>query len=112
MRTRINQLAAVAFFALFVLGGNVNAKGTENNASNHENIEATLELENWMINDNFWDNGINITLEKTNEESLELENWMTDDATWKLENILKVETETEQTLPFEPWMTDENIWNR
>ncbi|MCF6356549.1 MAG: hypothetical protein L3J54_01975 [Draconibacterium sp.] len=109
MNTRISQLAAITLFSLILLVGNVNAKGTESHASKHENIEATLELEDWMINDNLWEVKNNLTLEKTTDEFLELENWMTNDNVWEFE--AKYETETEQSLVFEPWMTDNNIWN-
>lgn len=109
MKTRISQIIAIAFFALFILVGNVNAKGTEKSASNHENIEAALELENWMVSDNFWDTGDVLTIETAEEETLGLEDWMTSESTWKLENTIELETETE--LAFEPWMTNESIWN-
>lgn len=108
MKTRINQLAAITLFSLILLVGNVNAKGTEIAASNHENIEATLEIENWMINDFIWDTNNNLGFENTNDELLELENWMTNDKVWGLNT--SIETETEKSLAFEPWMTDENIW--
>ena len=110
MKTRISQLAAITLFSLILLVGNVNAKGTEKNASSHENIEASLELENWMVNDNLWDINNTFKFENANEESLELESWMTNDEIWKMENTF--ETEKEQTLAIEPWMTDENIWNQ
>lgn len=109
MKTRISQLAAITLFSLLLLVGNVNAKGTEITASSNENIEATLEIENWMINDNFWDSNNSWGFETANDEFLELENWMTNDKVWKLE--ITVETETEKTLAIEPWMTSENIWN-
>ena len=109
MKTTISQLAAITLFSLILLVGNVNAKGTEKYASSHENIEASLELENWMTNDNIWNINNNLVFENANDELLELENWMTNDKVWELETI--VETETEQTLAFEPWMTDESIWN-
>ncbi len=109
MKTRISQLTAITLFALFFLVGNVNAKGTELDVSGHENIEATLELENWMVNDNFWYTGNTFALKNENEETLELECWMTNEKTWELENTVKIETE--QALAFEPWMTDENIWD-
>ena len=112
MKTRINHIVAVTFFALFILVGNVNAKGTELSASSHENIEATLELENWMTNDNFWALDASLVLEEENETALELENWMTNETAWELENTFVVETETEESLAFEPWMTNENIWNK
>lgn len=112
MKTKITQLATIIFFALFFLGGNVNAEGTEHNASSHESIEQGLELENWMVNDDLWNMDGTVTLESVNEESLELECWMVNDQTWEVENKIVVETEKEQTLAFEPWMTNENIWNR
>ena len=109
MKTRINQLTAITLFSLILLVGNVNAKGTEIAASSHENIEATLEIENWMISDSLWDINNNFEFENANDELLELENWMTNDKVWELETA--VETEIEKSLVFEPWMIDENIWN-
>jgi len=109
MKTRISQLVAITLFSLILLVGNVNAKGTEKYASNHENIEASLELENWMINDDFWNVNCPFKFVNANEESLELESWMTNDKTWKLVNTF--DTEKEQTLAIEPWMTNESIWN-
>ncbi len=109
MKTRISQLAAITLFSLILLVGNVNAKGTEIDASSHEAVETTLEIENWMINDFIWDTNNNLGFENTNDELLELENWMTNDKVWELETT--VETETEQALAFETWMIDENIWN-
>jgi len=110
MKTRIRQLAAVTFFALFVLVGNVNAKGNESFASSHE-IENTLELEEWMINENCWSTGESFDLSLAADVMLEVEGWMTNENTWKAENKIDLETETEQALAFESWMTDENIWN-
>jgi len=112
MKTRISQIAAAAFFALFILVGNVNAKGTELDASSHENIEAALEIENWMVNDNFWKTAVTFTLEKVSEQILVLENWMTNSTVWNLDNTLTVETETEQELVMENWMTNKNIWDK
>ena len=109
MNKRISQLAAITLFSLILLVGNVNAKGTEIAASSHEVVETTLELENWMINDNLWETNNILGLENANEESLELESWMTNDEAWELENTF--ETEKEQPLVIEPWMTNENIWN-
>ena len=111
MKTTISQLAAITLFSLILLVGNVNAKGTEIAASSHENIEATLEIENWMINDSLWDINNNLEFENANEELLELENWMTNDKVWELETAVETEIEIERSLVFEPWMIDENIWN-
>jgi hypothetical protein len=111
MKTRISQLVAVTFFALFILVGNVNAKGTEKSASSHE-IEATLELESWMLNENYWKSGISFDLANVSDEKLEVETWMINENTWKPAKKISLETETEETLSLETWMTDENIWNR
>ena len=61
------------------LAGNVNAKGTELDASSHENIEEALEIENWMVNEDLWNTGNVLELETEIDESLELENWMTNE---------------------------------
>lgn len=108
MKTTFSQIVAIAFFGLFLLVGNVNAEGTEKSASSHENIEAALTLENWMVNDNFWATKEIVQFENTNEESLVLENWMTAESTWEVSNTNQVETE--KNLEVEPWMTNENIW--
>ena len=112
MKTRISQLAAITLFAILFLVGNVNAKGTEKSASSHENIEATLELENWMVNDSYWETGTAIFIEQAIEENMELENWMINKNTWNVNNPVNLKTETEQELVLESWMTNENIWNR
>ncbi len=109
MKTRYSQIVAVAFLGLFLLVGNVNAEGTEKSASSHENIEAALELENWMVNDNFWTTKEFVQLENAKDETLVVESWMTSESTWELETT--IQSETESALEFEPWMTNENIWN-
>jgi len=111
MKTRISQLVTTAFFALFILVGNVNAKGTEKSVSNHE-IETNLEVENWMLNEDYWEAGISFDLLNVNDETLEIEMWMTNENTWEPTSQVNLETETEQALTIEAWMTNENIWNR
>lgn len=110
MKTRITKITAIALFGLFILMGTVNAKGTERSASGYENIETTLNLENWMISESFWDTSDNFIVEQESETILELENWMTNENNWKLDVKIDLETETEQDLAFEPWMTNESIW--
>ena len=107
MKTKINQIATIVFIALFILVGNVNAKGTEKSTPKNESIENKLELEGWMINDNLWNCVGVISFENEVEEALQLENWMTNDKVWESEIII----EEEQILEVEPWMTNENIWN-
>ena len=111
MKTRISQIVTVTFFALFILVGNLNAKGIEKIASSLEN-ETALELENWMINENYWESSNNFDFVNVTDETLEVECWMTDVNTWEPENKIDLVTETEQALEFEPWMTNDNIWNK
>lgn len=111
MKTRISQLAAITLLALFILGGNVKAEGTEKSASNHENIEATLELENWMINEQFWKTGVTPEIRTATDESLELENWMINRNTWETYKKVDLEEVLDESLNLECWMVNENIWN-
>ena len=110
MKTKIRKIAAVAFFALFIFTGNAKAIGTEKDASGHENIEATLNIENWMIDEVIWDTNDVTTFKLETEKALALECWMTNEKLWDLET--EVGTETEQELEVEPWMTNDNIWNK
>ncbi len=110
MKTKISQIAAVVFIALFIFAGNAKADGIKKDASGHENIEAALNIENWMINENIWSEREVAICELETEEALPLENWMTNATLWDLET--EVGAETEQSLAIEPWMTNENIWNK
>lgn len=134
MKTTMKHLTAGTFIAFLLLVGNVNAEGTEVKASSQENIETTLNVEKWMIDEVIW-NTNSITLTEINQEtetnlvienwmtspetwnfdnnfveetegSMELENWMTSEETWKVNNM-NVETE----LTVETWMIDNNVWN-
>ena len=110
MKTTVKQLATGTFIALILLAGNVNAKGTKAKASNQE-IETTLQVEKWMINESVW-NPKSIAIYEIGQESetgLELENWMTSAETWNLTGNFIEEAETNMEL--ESWMTSEEIWN-
>ena len=104
MKTTVKQIAAVTFIALILLVGNAKADGTETIASSHENIETTLQLENWMTDETIW-NTNSLEFVQETEATLELENWMINDDKWNTENTY-IETE----LTVEPWMIDNNIW--
>ena len=114
MKTRINQLVVAALFALIMLVGNVSAKGTEINASSHENIvESSLEMEDWMVNENCWNSAEDaFYFFEIEDESFALESWMTDVNTWIFSSLEYLETETDQELSFESWMIKKNVWNR
>ena len=118
MKTRISQLVFAAFFILIFMGGNVSAKGTEIIASGYEKMEEpALEMEDWMINNLYWDDVsyINVDMTVDNEGSLELENWMTDENSWDSNtnnNVIDTAIETENELNVESWMISENVWNK
>ena len=111
MKTTMKHLAAGTFIALLLLVGNVNAKGTETKASSHENIESTLQLENWMTDESVWNTNSLSIIEfvQETETGMDLETWMTSADTWNL-NSNYVE-EAESGLEIENWMTNEETWN-
>jgi len=138
MKTKFRQIAVATFFALFITFGNVYADGKEKSTNIVEKmgaiiteanettldfnangevsvlenvIEETLNLENWMINDEVWSTGDEFALETEIENSLEIENWMINDKVWKTENPLNLEDESDISLELEAWMTDKNVWN-
>ena len=65
--------------------------------------ESTLELEDWMTNDYYFDAGGFVLTEEA-ESELELEDWMTDD--W----FFQVNELNEESLTLEAWMTSEKVW--
>ena len=109
MKTKISQIVAAAFFVVFLIAGNVNAKGTELSALSHEVEESELEIEDWMLCENFGQI-VNCQLETVLEEAIEVENWMTDESAWETEMKLELETETEEELALESWMTEQKNW--
>jgi hypothetical protein len=111
MKTTMKQLTAATFIALILLVGNVNAKGTEANTSGHENIETSLQLENWMTNEAIWNKNTATVADFVQEveTTLELENWMTNSETWNSTYTFVDETETGMSL--ESWMMNERIWD-
>jgi len=94
MKTTVKQLTAGTIIALFLLVGNVNAKGTEVKASGHENIETSLQIEKWMTNEEIWNNTTETisTINQESESGLELENWMTSAETWNFNNSIVTDT--------------------
>ncbi len=112
MKATVKQLATATFIALILIVVNVKAEGTERIASINENIETTLQLENWMTDETIWNSDSFSTNEyyQETETGLEIENWMTNAETWNFEyNFLQ---ETEAGLELESWMTCEKTWNK
>ncbi len=72
--------------------------------------EESSQLEDWMVNDEFWrvDNSTNNSILEfevsPNEEFSEIENWMIDDDFW-----IQEENENSEYV-IEPWMTDTDFW--
>ena len=116
MKTTMKQLAAGTILGLLLMAVNVHAEGKEaTNASSLETTEATetsIELENWMIDDYFWNGISSYAFEDATEESLNLEDWMTNDETWGNVQNIEVITEKDSELGIESWMTDTTVWNR
>lgn len=112
MKTIISQLAAITLFALIILVGNVNAKGTELEFFNMPVIEENLELEDWMTNEIFWTNEATIFFEQESDDNLIMEEWMISEKNWELETNIVLEKETENELVIEPWMINHIIWEK
>ncbi|HKI89848.1 MAG TPA: hypothetical protein VKA38_12535 [Draconibacterium sp.] len=91
---------------------NATAKSTDANtfaAYMETETEETLELEDWMTNDNYF-MPATISMEEETESPMELKSWMTSDSYFgSFSNMFEVETE--QPLELESWMTNENYFS-
>jgi hypothetical protein len=112
MKTKISQLAAITLFALIILVGNVNAKGTELDVFNLVTVEENLELEDWMTNENLWTGEATLIIEQEIDDNLKMEDWMINENNWNTTTPIIIEKEAEEKLDIEPWMTNENIWKK
>lgn len=114
-KARLNQMILAAFLFVFLLSGNVEAEGTEWDAvSGLENVaeEPKLEVENWMVNENYWFTEENtFVVETEQDKNLTMESWMLDKNKWGLAVFDYVSAETEQGLMLEKWMINEMYWN-
>ncbi len=111
MKTTMKKLAAGTFITLLVLVVNVKAEGTETKASDRENFESALSLEDWMTDETIWNLATLNNDESANEAEtvIGVEDWMVNPETWNFNNDILVETET--VLELESWMTDSETWN-
>jgi hypothetical protein len=66
--------------------------------------EATMNLENWMLNENYFYHAFE--MEKATETILEIENWMTDATLFS--KAVFLENEMEEALVVEEWMVNES----
>ncbi|MCY1721568.1 hypothetical protein OU798_14525 [Prolixibacteraceae bacterium Z1-6] len=71
-------------------------------------IENRLEIESWMTNESLF-NGVAAYFEVETEEALELEDWMKNMDYFGVQTI-EFELETEEGLEIETWMTDNSVW--
>lgn len=112
MKTSVKKLAAGTFFALLLLVGNINAKGTEIKSASTVINETSLQLENWMTDETIWNTNSAMFAEfvQETETTLELKDWMTNAETWNLNHQFAVETES--GLQLEDWMTNDITWTR
>ena len=111
MKTSVKQLAAGTILAILIMVGNTNAKAAEVKTLT-PTAKTTFEIENWMVDESFWNVETSIKFEiiEETETDLELEYWMTSEETWNLTDNIVDETETE--LMVEDWMFSESIWNK
>ncbi len=113
-KTQLNQIILATFLFVFILSGNVEAEGTEWNAvSSLENaVEPKLEVENWMVSENYWFAAENtFVVEADQDENLTLEAWMLDKNKWGLAVFDYTSQDSEGRLMLESWMTNEMYWN-
>ena len=80
------------------------AKSTTETFLFQTETEPALQLEDWMINVNYF-NDVTFWVERITESPLELEYWMLD------ENYFGSKQNVEQALELEDWMTSEKFWN-
>lgn len=67
-------------------------------------IESPLDIETWMTDDNYFNPSTFQFIEETDNE-LEIEDWMLND------NLLSATNNIEQPLELEDWMISEKAWN-
>ena len=111
MKTTVKQIAATTLVALLMMAINGKAEGTERAASSQANTETTLQLENWMTDENVWNtnfaNNAGFILET--EINLELEDWMINTESWNVG--FDFAEEVEPGLELENWMINEVTWD-
>ena len=113
MKTTMKQLAAGTILALLLMVINVRTEGKEAaKALSLETTETTLELENWMMDNNVWNETSTFNFEAANDEALNLEDWMTSEITWEKVQSMETKTEKDNDLKLENWMTEAIVWDR
>ena len=101
---------AATIFAIALAISNLSfASGNTMNALNailEEEIENTLELENWMTNEtNFY---ASVSVDVESEKVLDMEEWMVAENNFFSE--MNIENSSEETMEMEDWMVDEKVF--
>lgn len=114
IKTHLVQIFLLTLLFVFVLDGNIEAKGNEVSfISGLEVIkEPVLEVENWMINDNCWlVKESAFVVETDYDKSIAVEAWMLDNNRWLPSFFEYTSTKPENSLKLEKWMTESRLWN-
>lgn len=90
--------------------GAANSRVRSSVASSHENFtEQALTLENWMVNDCYWNCLHSNCLSRDYDQALTLDAWMTELNNW--DYAVYLPNESDKPLQVEPWMTGETHWS-
>ena len=109
MKTTVKQLATITFISLLLMVLNVKAEGTESTALKNENVETTLEMENWMTDSSIWKTEATFFyISPESETELGLDEWMINSATWS--TGFQFNEETESGMELEDWMVNDSNW--
>lgn len=109
-KNRLNQIFMTMFLAVLLTTGRVYAEGTEMPAvpGLENNAENRLEVETWMVNENYWYHPEPVfVIGFAEEEKLRLESWMVSEAQFAVPGV---SVEEDQKLKMESWMVDRIFW--
>ncbi len=117
MKTRIDKFSRIVFTTLFVVllsAANINVAGAEISAAGElERVaEIRLVLEDWMVNDKYWEVKNSAGTVRIEAEPLfEIENWMINESKWGFDLRKNIIVPDEKNLKVEDWMINNNLWN-
>lgn len=78
----MKRIIKQVFFAIVLMVALTGMKVKVNSSLLQAEVEPELELENWMVDEFFW-NRNSIDLTPAIDKALEIEAWMTDDNYWR-----------------------------
>jgi hypothetical protein len=110
-RKRLNPIFMAMLLTVLMTAGSVYAEGTEMHAvpGLENSAESRLEVENWMVSENYWYHPQPaFIVGYAEEKKLGLEPWMLSESQFAGYEIPRVE---DQKMKVENWMVDRNIWN-